>query len=325
MPRRLVALFMVLGLLGIGTVWAQGTDTVATLKDVQGSVQVARLDGKVLPIREGQFVQAGEEIRTSAGSRATLELRDGSRVRIYASTNFLVEDARERNSATRSFRAEFELKRGVIQGRFKPRYQLARIRTPVATIGIRGTSLRLGHANRQGTTVGLYEGLIEIDNTRSTTLLEPGNWIPRITASDEDLTRLIVPLPQKLFLKTEEYEIEPTPETPTKIFLSIQWIDSVSEQNIRKRAPVLLESDYPGVRLDSKVQLDSSGFIRIPVFINAPLKGVEPPELIRIHGIVDDPKVEDVGEGVIVLKWKNANNSRRFLLDPTTDELERLK
>ncbi len=327
--RRLVSLQTVLGvglfLMGLlpAQVSAQGTNTVATLVQLEGIVQVVEPSGRLKVMREGQFVYAGEEVRTGADSKVSVLFRDNSRVRLYAGSNFLIQEAEERPTTNRTFRFQMELKKGNLQGRFQPRRQLTRLRTPVATVGIKGTSIWLGHSTRNGTTVGLSEGLLEVENAASTLMLQPGQWIPQFVATD-NLSGKVAPLPRKVLLKTEDYELPAKASDPIKLFLSIQLIDSQSGRDIKERGLVLLETDYPGVQMPPRVNLDSSGFLRIPILVQPPLKGVAPPELVRLYAIMDGPSFENVGEGLLVLKWRVPDQTQRLLLDPVTDEFKQL-
>ncbi len=328
LPHRSFRWILFLGLLflaltGSGSGWAQGTNTVATLVQLEGIIQVVEPGGRLKVMREGQFVYAGEEVRTSTDSKVSILFRDNSRVRLYANSNFLIQEAEERPTTDRSFRFQMELKQGRLQGRFQPRRQLTRLRTPVATVGIKGTSIWLGHSTRNGTTVGLSEGLLEVENAASTLMLQPGQWIPQFVATD-NLSDRVQPLPRKVLLKTEDYELPEKNNGPIKLFLSIQLIDSQSGKDIKEGGLVLLESDYPGVRMPTRVNLDRNGFLRIPILIEPPLKGMTPPELVRLYAIMDGPNFEDVGEGLLVLKWRIPNQTQRMLLDPVTDEFKQL-
>ncbi|MCB1741123.1 MAG: FecR domain-containing protein [Gammaproteobacteria bacterium] len=139
---RLSLLALLLGLLALIPVHAQ---TPSGRFDLAiGRVEVVSAAGETRQVRRGSPVYPGDTVRTARG-RAQLRMTDGSRVSLVEQTDFEIQeyeyDSRA-GSADRS-RSFFGLIRGgvrVLTGLIGKRSRENwRMRTPVATIGIRGT------------------------------------------------------------------------------------------------------------------------------------------------------------------------------------------
>lgn len=113
-----------------------------------GEVQAEGRDGQVRPLGRGAPVVAGDTVVTKRG-RAQLRFTDGGFAALQPDTAYRVDDyvyKGEADGSERSFlslvRGSVRLVTGIIGRANKQNY---RIRTSVATIGIRGTSGRLSH------------------------------------------------------------------------------------------------------------------------------------------------------------------------------------
>ena len=82
----------------------------------------------------------------------------------------------------------------------------------------------------------------------------------------------IAKLPNLLFLKTEEYELDFSDQQSKQLFISIQMEDSQSGKMTKRGGPVRLETDYYSVQMPQQVFLESDGFIRFPIEIDPPRK-----------------------------------------------------
>ncbi len=121
-----------------------------------GAAQVAFLHGRITAksataeerrLVLGGTLHKGDTVETPAGSRAVLAFHDGSRVTLLAGTKFKIEGFRfnrerpKKNSLfLRLMRGGLRAVTGLIGKRNRHAYQL---KTPVATIGIRGTGFDL--------------------------------------------------------------------------------------------------------------------------------------------------------------------------------------
>ena len=113
----------------------------------RGQVVLASEGGVERPVRAGARVREGETVRTGVRAFAILLLEDGTRVSVDQDSEFRVDRMRHRpdepstGEAILSFlRGGLRVLTGAIARGSPDRYK---IRTPVATIGIRGTGMDL--------------------------------------------------------------------------------------------------------------------------------------------------------------------------------------
>ena len=323
MFTRLLLLFSLLPVLA-GPLYAQGsvaTTTIATLRNVSGSVQVRQAaTQRVVSGRNGRLLGVGDVIKTGAGAKATVAFRDGSRIRLFEETEFTIESGGEQQTKTRTFKLGFGLKKGTLHGKLNRQFQQVSIRTPTAVVAVRGTVLLVKQAGEL-TTVHLTEGKVEVTNAVSTVELNPGQWLPEFRRMD-DLAEKRAALPFKLFLRTEQYEGDLLAPEPPRLFLTIELGDVRNRHPLARPGPVLLESNFAGVVLPEHVNLNERGTARVPFTFKPLPRGAKPFDgLILISAMMDAPGFEDVGAGTLLLKSTPTGKQQRFLIDPRTDTI----
>ena len=117
--------------------------TVATVVATRGEVRRARAGGAETAAEPGQTLEADDSLRTGDDAVALLELGDGTRVQLAAGTRLTLRELRVVR-ATSASDASLELHEGRTDTRVPeqaptPRFE---IRTPVMTLGVRGTRFR---------------------------------------------------------------------------------------------------------------------------------------------------------------------------------------
>ena len=120
------------------------SDAVATMMEVNGNVEVTLSRTlRTTQGRNGLLLYAKDRIRTGLDGKATILFRDGSRLRLFENTEFVIEAVTEQKSNTgRSFQYKLLLKLGAIWSHFAENHQDTKIQTKDATISIQ--KLRCG-------------------------------------------------------------------------------------------------------------------------------------------------------------------------------------
>ena len=289
---------------------------IATLLQIEGGVEVVTdKSPKGRRGRDGMLLFAGNKIRTSGKSKATVEYRDGSRIRLFQNSEFLLDLSEEQNTSRRTFKYLLTLNNGSLRGRFKKGLQRTKISTPTALIRVKGTSVRITENNNKAT-VSLTEGQVEVSNLSSSTIMNAGQWMPEFGRTD-DLSKIVVPIPNLLNLKTDEYEFDFRNGNSIQLEFSVQLQNSVSSKIVKRKGLVIFESDYNRIRLPKRFMLDANGYARV-------LVGIDPPRiddkkfrgLITIRAFMDEDGFDDVAEGNLVLKIRNTGKIRTLILDP---------
>lgn len=144
-------------------------DSVGKVLITNGPAVAKNTDGKTRTLQRGSEIRQGDTIETK-GARAQVRFSDGSLLALRPNTEFKVEeysfngkqDGSERG-IYRLIKGGFRTISGVIGKTNKDNYE---VRTPVATIGIRGTHYGItlciaGSCADQGLADGLYGGVVD--------------------------------------------------------------------------------------------------------------------------------------------------------------------
>ncbi len=143
--KRIIGM-VVLGLCVLpGWAWAQAADVMF----VYGTAYKVTTEGQRLQLSKGMTTSVGDTISTSVNGRVQLRMRDGGLIALKPNTDFFIEAftyvPQSEESATQSaqnksffalLKGGFRSITGAVGKTDKSGY---RVRTPVATIGIRGT------------------------------------------------------------------------------------------------------------------------------------------------------------------------------------------
>ncbi len=136
-----------------GLAWAQapsapdGTPDAAQVLLSEGATMLVRGASYSMPVRADVPIRSGDRIRTGPDGRVQLRFTDGAMISIRPGSDFRVESYSFDAVRQRGF---FELIQGsmrAVSGSIGKRDRDDwRLRTPTATIGIRGTAFTVGHA-----------------------------------------------------------------------------------------------------------------------------------------------------------------------------------
>lgn len=125
----------------------QAARTVARAVFVRGGLKAKAYAGKTRELRSGDAIFEGDTLSTGDRDYAILVFRDRSRVSLQANTDFRVDELKFDEKKKESHSALFSLLKGGLRtvtgliGKLSP--QKYKMRTTVATIGIRGTGYDL--------------------------------------------------------------------------------------------------------------------------------------------------------------------------------------
>ncbi len=153
----------------------QGAGALAGRVALQrGSLEARDVTGRVRPLAEGAAVQPGDTLTTGADAFAVIFFRDGTRVTLQPESSFVVQDYRYDPAEASTSRVFFNLLRGGLRALTgalakinRPAFQ---VRTPTATIGVRGTGFDVYHRNPTWTRVWI--GRIEFRTAGGTLVVE---------------------------------------------------------------------------------------------------------------------------------------------------------
>ena len=135
-------------------------DGIVQVQSVDGRMFVAGddRDGDLVPLGPGDAVDGGVPVRTGAGSRAVLELGDGSRVEAAGLTTFRV-DARRSGHRVRVDRGSV-----IVQAAQQDNGSLI-VSTAEMLVAVKGTIFAVTHGVK-GSRVSVIEGEVEVEKGR---------------------------------------------------------------------------------------------------------------------------------------------------------------
>ena len=240
-------------------------DAIASFGKLGGNIQVLR-ESRKIPGREGLILNDQDIVVTGRNSRVTIIFRDGSEIRLFEDTRFVIERSQESTSGDRRIFYNFKLKLGSFWGRFSKGRQNTLVETPSATIGIKGTNVAFSQKGSK-LTVALSEGRVSVENEDGTINLEPGYRIEGVAKRGE-LKSKINKMPYEVSIKPDDPKIKvPTRGEVEQVYFSIQLIDSKTKQNYGKKGMVFISLDSDKLIFPDGIKLNKRGYARVKATI----------------------------------------------------------
>lgn len=168
------AVLFVLLLVALPTWAAPPPGVEGQMTNVKGKVSLVRGQASPVLLRTHDIVRAGDEILTDHKSTATIQVPDGSTVRIYPDSHVVLR------TETGSWKEFLHVFLGTVRvqieklsGRPNPKT----LTTPTAIIAVRGTIFSVAVDQKGDTQVGVGEGLVSVASQiepKNEVLLKPG-------------------------------------------------------------------------------------------------------------------------------------------------------
>jgi hypothetical protein len=142
-----------------------------------GSVESVAANGSRHPLSKGAEINTGETISTATGARAQVRFADGGFISLQPNTQFRVDEFNYMNKTDGEEKGFFSLLKGGFRaitgviGRVNK--QTYRVKTPAATLGIRGTGYNMALRD-DGLFVNVGEGAISLSNNAGLLLVTVG-------------------------------------------------------------------------------------------------------------------------------------------------------
>lgn len=318
------ALASIVFLFGSSVAMAQESEIVASLDRLEGRAQViVSATNRTVQARNGLLLKDGDTVVTKEKSRVTIKFRDGSEVRLFPRSQFVIQASKESKGKQRSFSYRLFLKLGSIWGHFTPQRQIASVGMPTATIGIKGTTFRAVYRNKKSR-VALTEGLVEVRNERSKVDLVPGQRLPDFTAT-EDLTKIVQDIPLKVDIKSEKRKLAFAGNQPEEVFVSLQLINIKSGAEFHRSGKVYFRSNYGRITYPPVSNLNQRGFARVPLVIAPPTPADDKLDgNIYVWAVIDEEAADDTAEGKILFTIPVRSGKQRIRIESDTGEGKRV-
>ncbi len=165
-------------------------ETAGKVSFVIGNVTASTPDGQSRSLRRGDAINGGDRIETRGG-RLQIRFSDGGFVALQPNTVFGVDQYLYANKPPEETSLFFSLLRGgmrTVTGAIgKVNKQSYKVRTPVATIGIRGTGYRASTDDKR-TLVSVGRGLVIVENVLGNVIAGAGQNIVAVNGAPPALS-----------------------------------------------------------------------------------------------------------------------------------------
>ncbi len=284
-------------------------DVVATIKEIKikdksGYVDVIKKkDNKKVSGIPGMILNDKDWIKTGGKSKVTIEFRDGSVIRLFQHTEFLIERSKESEKGSRRFLHNFKLKLGSFWGKFTKKRQKTVIRTPTATCGIKGTTVAFSEKSGK-LDVSLSTGKVSIENESEMIDLEPGKMAQKITRRGS-IRDKVSDLPYLITIKPDNNRIElPKMGNKKELYFTLQLVNNKTNQNISRPGSVYISLRLDKIKFRQDIRLNSRGYARVKAIVR-PFTDKEDygNGNVEIIAVMDGEKYLDTGAGHTTLTY----------------------
>ena len=276
-------------------------DAVASFGKMDGNVQVLR-EARKIPGRLGLILNDQDVVVTGRSSKVTIIFRDGSEIRLFQDSRFVIEKSQEEASGERRFMYNFKLKLGSFWGRFTKGRQKTQIETPSATIGIKGTNLAMAYAKGK-VNVSLSEGLVSVENEDHSYNLQAGNRLQGVKRKGGIKDKMSA-MPYRVTLKADKSKIEiPEKGETEEIFFTVQLIEVKTRKNLHRKGDVYITLDNDKFDFPERVQLNKRGYARVRAVVRPFQKADYKNGQLEIFAVMDGKQAMEVAAGETLLTY----------------------
>ncbi len=289
----------------------QAIDAVASIKNIKGQVEIKRKNSTIAA-RSGLILNDKDIVITYRRSKVTIIFRDGSEIRLFPNTRFIIEKSEETKSGARKFLHNFKLKLGSFWGKFTRKRQETVINTPTATAGIKGTTVAFKERNGR-MDVSLSSGSVEIKNQQETVLLKPGQQAKGVTSSGSISTK-IENLPLKITIKADKNQVTyPEKGEEEELYFTLQLVDTRTNENVGRAGDVYISISNDKIEFAEGISLNARGYARIKAVIKSFDEPGQKEEAVEIFALMDGEEFLDTGSGSTMLIVRPVSEQQRKL------------
>ena len=296
---------------------AHALNAIASIKSLNGNVQVQRKN-HILAARSGLVLNDKDMVKTLNNGRVTLLFRDGSEVRLFANTTFIIEKTSESKGKKRRFINLFKLKLGSLWGKFSRSSKKTMIITPTATAGIKGTNLTLSEQDNR-LDVSLSSGKVELENDDQIFELNPGLQVKGIEKTGT-FDHKVTPIPYRIQLRAVE-ELKIPKDGSNELNFTVQLVRTNGNQNVSQSANIYFSSNIDKISFPD-VKLNNRGFANFKANVQPFQKADFDKGRIEIYAIADADNNLDIASGYLSLFFaKPKSSSQTLRINASTGEL----
>ena len=209
---------------------------------VLGKVEISSAGGGPNILKKGMDVKSGDKIVTRQKGQVMLKMSDGSKITVRPSSTLIVK-AYKYTKSKKNDVAKYELLAGTfraITGAIgKNNKKAFKLKTPVGTLGIRGTDFVASYS-KDGFYVDVNKGGVSIANANGSMDVNPGNFGHIDVSGNPPL--LVDQLPEDMIvIRKNKKDGRPASQEEEMVAIAIKYSDG----DIPGTIDELIESDLP--------------------------------------------------------------------------------
>lgn len=286
-------------------------NAVASIKALEGDVKVDR-SHRTITAKKGLVLNDADIVITAHNAKTTILFRDGSEIRLFQNSRFVIEQSQEKKDGSRGFLNRFQLKIGSLWGKFAKNRQNTTIVTPTATCGIKGTLVAMSEGDGK-LDIALSSGSVELENEDEKIMLNPGKMIKGI-AKNGTFSDKIEDIPYRISIQPDQKKIKiPTKNNVEEVSFTVQLIDIRTKRNVERSATIYFIVDSDKIAFPGNIRLNQRGYRRVVAQIMPFQKSDYKNGQIEISAIAEGEKQLNIGAGKSILTYDMPSKSPRTI------------
>ena len=185
---------------------------------VSGNVEFRRSDSTAWrPLVMGTSLSEGDMVRAGSTGSADLLFMEGRALRVKPNSTLMIASDKKRGDAVRVLVGKGQVLARVITGAVgaaKPTQDVLTVQTPVATMGIRGTSFMVEHSQSGGSRLLVRDGTVNLASNS-----DPGMSLDIVGGMKGELTFLTTRLEAQPLTQQEWQSLKEIDKIPTSVAL----------------------------------------------------------------------------------------------------------
>jgi len=273
----------------------------AVLSQIQGKIKAGPAK-KMVEGTNGLLLRNRHRVKTEKDGKATVFIKDGSEIRLFADTELIIGARISRNSRWMRYRL------GLLSGSFWGHF--VREKNPVE---ISGGSMRLQVSDatirfskkKTGTDISVLKGTVRVFNKSSFVKLHGGQRLYQIQKNDFMPQKVSI-IPNQLKLSLEPSEPVFQGDKTIELSLNLQIVSYGSDLAVERPGPVHLRANYYNLEIPDSIRLNTEGNAKAKIKVAPPNSEDRTFEgSVTFHAIMDQKGFDDVRDGTFKVKFRN--------------------
>ncbi len=273
----------------------------AVLSQIQGKIKAGPVK-KMVEVTNGLLLSHRHRVKTEKDGKATVFIKDGSEIRLFADTELVVGAEKSRNS--RWMRYRLVLLSGSFWGHFVREKNPVEISGGSMRLQVSDASIRFSK-KKTGTDISVLNGTVRVFNKSSFVKLHGGQRLYQIQKNDFMPQKVSI-IPNQLKLSLEPSEPVFQGDKTIELNLNLQVVRYGSDHTVERPGPVHLRANYYNLEIPDSIRLNTDGNAKAKIKVGPPNSEDRTFEgSVTFHAIMDQKGFDDVRDGTFKVKFRN--------------------